>query len=261
VQISVITAVYNNGATIAEALESVLGQIFSGIEPVVIDGGSTDGTLEILQCYQGRLGVLVSEPDRGIYDALNKGICKARGDVIGFLHSDDLFFNNQVVSKIAELFADSEVSAVYGDLIYVDSADTGNIVRYWSAGAFSTQKLRWGWMPPHPTLYVRKSVYEKIGLFDTRYRIAADYDWILRFLNHDNYRCAYIEEPLLKMRLGGLSNRSIDLIIQKSREDYRAIKQNGVGGFETLLMKNLQKLPQFFVRPKTMINHLPPCKF
>jgi glycosyltransferase len=182
---------------------------------------------------------------------LNKGISKASGDVIGFLHSDDLYFNELVVSKIAETFADREVSGVYGDLLYVNKDDTNRVVRYWSAGRFSPKKLRLGWMPPHPTLYVRRSVYEKIGLFNTNYRIAADYEWILRFLKNKHQKCAYIEEPLLKMRLGGASNRSLKLIIQKSYEDYRALRQNRVGGVGALLMKNFQKLPQFFARPKT----------
>jgi glycosyltransferase len=249
-QITVITAVYNRHSTIANTIESVLRQTFTDLEKVVIDGGSTDGTLEILRRYRNKLNLIVSEPDLGIYDALNKGITKANGDVVGFLHSDDLYFNEQVLSKIAEKFADPKVNGVYGDIFYVDKNDTNRVVRYWSAGRFSHKKLRWGWMPPHPALYVRKSVYSKINLFDTRYRIAADYDWMLRFLKHPIASCAYIPEPILKMRLGGTSNRSLYQILYKSIEDYRAIKQNGIGGLETLLSKNLRKLPQFFLRPE-----------
>jgi glycosyltransferase len=155
-----------------------------------------------------------------------------------------------VVAKIATSFENSNVSGVYGNLLYVNKDDTNKIVRYWSAGKFSPKKLRWGWMPPHPTLYVRKPVYDKIGLFDTNFRIAADYEWILRFFKNGGYKCACIAEPIIKMRVGGTSNRSLQQITQKSYEDYHAIKQNGVGGVGTLLMKNLQKLPQFFARPE-----------
>lgn len=250
-RISVITAVFNNRAGISEAIDSVLGQTYSGIEPVVIDGGSTDGTLEVLERCRERLGVLVSEPDRGIYDALNKGIRRSSGEVVGFLHSDDLFFDRESVSRIAAAFSDPAVAAVYGDLLYVKKDDTAGIVRHWVAGPYSPERLRRGWMPPHPTLYVRRAVYERIGLFDTRYRIAADYDWMLRFFTRENPKCVYIPEPLVRMRMGGASNRSLSQIARKSWEDYSALRRNRVGGAGTLLMKNLRKLPQFFGRPKT----------
>ena len=250
-QISIVTAVYNNFGNVSEALDSILGQSFADIETVVVDGGSADGTLEVLERCRERLGVLVSEPDRGIYDALNKGILKSSGEVVGFLHSDDLFFDRESVSRIAAAFSDPTVAAVYGDLLYVKKDDTAGVVRHWVAGAYSPEKLRRGWMPPHPTLYVRRAFYERIGLFDIRYRIAADYDWMLRFFTRENPTCVYVPEPLVRMRLGGASNRSLPQIARKSWEDYLALRRNAVGGAGTLFMKNLRKLPQFFGRPKT----------
>ncbi len=247
-KISVITAVYNNRDTVAQALDSALAQTHPDVELIVIDGGSTDGTLQVLQDYADRLAVLVSEPDRGIYDALNKGIARASGDVVGFLHSDDLFADASVLSRIAAAFADPSVDSVYGDLLYVSKDDPSRVVRTWRAGVFTPGKLAHGWMPPHPTFYVRRAVYEKLGGYDTSYRIAADYDCVLRLLGKGGVRAAYIPEVLVKMRVGGASNRSLSNILKKSREDYRALRVNGVGGLAALAWKNLSKLPQFLKR-------------
>jgi glycosyltransferase len=247
-KISVITAVYNNRDTVAQALDSALAQDHPNVELIVIDGGSTDGTLQVLQGYADRLAVLVSEPDRGIYDALNKGIARASGDVVGFLHSDDLFSDVAVLSRIASAFADPAVDAAYGDLLYVRKDDPSTVVRTWRADAFTPSRLAHGWMPPHPTFYVRRTVYERLGGYDTTYRIAADYDCVLRLLGRGGVRAAYIPEVLVKMRVGGASNRSLRNILQKSREDYRALRVNGVGGMAALAWKNLSKLPQFLLR-------------
>lgn len=248
-KISVVTAVFNRRATIADALNSALAQIDANFELVVIDGGSTDGTLDVLHCYGDRLAALVSEPDRGIYHALNKGIQRAGGDVIGFLHSDDLLGGDRVLSRIATAFSDPMVDAVYGDLLYVRKEDPAKLVRYWRAGEFTANGLRAGWMPPHPTFYVRREVYDRLGGFNTSYRIAADYDCMLRFLGRGGVRCRYIPEVLVKMRIGGSSNRNLKNILLKSLEDYRALRDNEVGAVGTLLMKNFQKILQFFLRP------------
>lgn len=247
-KISVVTAVFNNRETIGAAIESALSQVGVEVELIVIDGGSSDGTLEVLRGYGDRLAVLVSEPDRGIYDALNKGIQRATGDVVGFLHSDDLFADETVLARIAAAFVASGAGAVYGDLQYVRKDDPNVVVRYWQAGEFSQSRLGWGWMPPHPTFYVRRSVYERLGTFDLRYRIAADYDTVLRFLGRGNVRADYIPEVLVKMRLGGTSNRSFANIVRKSQEDYLALRRNGVGVVGALVWKNLSKVKQFFVR-------------
>lgn len=245
VKISVITATYNCQKTIGEAIESVLAQSYSEVESVVIDGASTDGTLAILESYRPRLGKLISEKDRGIYDALNKGIREATGDVIGFLHSDDLFQDRHVLEKIARVFEDPEVDAVYGDLVYVKHADIKQVVRYWRSGDFSKNALSFGWMPPHPTFYVRKSVYETFGSFDTRYRIAADYDTVLRFLGTNQIKVAYIPEILVRMRVGGISNRSLKSIWMKTKEDFLVMKRNRIGGVRAIAWKNLSKVVQF----------------
>lgn len=246
-RISVITAVFNNRGTIAEAIDSVLAQTGANCELVVIDGGSTDGTLEILQGYADRIAVLVSEPDGGIYDALNKGIALSTGEVVGFLHSDDLFADATVLARIAAAFAKADVAAVYGDLLYVRKDNPAQVLRYWRAGEFSRARLGWGWMPPHPTLYVRRAVYAKLGGFDASYRIAADYDLILRILG-SGLKVAYLPEVLVKMRTGGVSNRSLRNILRKSWEDWRALRRNRIGGVGALLWKNLGKVGQFVVR-------------
>ncbi|MDQ6960493.1 MAG: glycosyltransferase family 2 protein [Mariprofundaceae bacterium] len=244
-KISVITAVFNARETVADALESALGQTHPDIELIVIDGASTDGTKELLESYKDRFGVFVSEPDHGIYDALNKGIAHATGDVVGFLHADDLYADPHALAKIAEVFTDTSVDAAYGDLVYVSKNDPDHIVRYWKSGEYSSEKLKAGWMPPHPTFYVRRSVYELLGAFDTSFHIAADYDCMLRFLGCKQIKCKYIPQVIVKMRVGGVSNRSLGNILRKSREDYQALKANGVGGFSALILKNVSKLGQF----------------
>ncbi len=247
-KISIITAVRKGRATLADALDSALAQGHPDLELIVIDGASTDGTLEVIQRYAGRINQVVSEPDRGIYDALNKGLRLATGEAVGFLHADDVFADERVLSRIAAALADPGVDACYGDLRYVRQDDLTRVVRHWRSGEYQRRRLAWGWMPPHPTFYARRAVYQRLGGFDTRYRIAADYDCLLRFLGTGRITCAYIPEVLVHMRLGGASNRSLRNLLQKSREDYRALRHNQVGGLGTLLLKNLQKLPQFLQR-------------
>lgn len=247
-RISVITAVYNRADTVADAIRSLHGQTHDDYEHVVMDGGSTDGTLEVVRSLGDARMTLTSEPDLGIYDALNKGMNQATGDVIGLMHSDDVFASRNVLGHIAAAFQDSQVDVVYGDLQYVTAKHPDRIVRHWQAGEFSPSRLKRGWMPPHPTLYVRKSVIERWGGYDTSYRIAADYDAILRWFGPGKVRAAYIPEVLVRMRVGGESNRSLRNILLKSREDYRALKQNQIGGLGTLALKNLSKVQQFFAK-------------
>lgn len=244
--ISVVTAVYNRADTIGQALDVVQAQTWPHIEYIVIDGGSTDGTLQILNDRREMISLLISEPDDGIYDALNKGLSRSTGDIIGLMHSDDFYADERVLERVAEAFADPVVDAVYGDLDYVAKDNSSRIIRRWCSGAYSRNKLAWGWMPPHPTLYLRRRVIDEWGVFDTRFRIAADYDAMLRYLAQGKIRLAYIPEVLVKMRVGGESNRSLSRILLKSREDYAALRHNGVGGVGTLIWKNLRKLPQFF---------------
>ncbi|KGE03799.1 Glycosyl transferase, family 2 [Pseudohaliea rubra DSM 19751] len=243
-----VTATWNCRHTIADCIASVQAQREVAVDHVVIDGASTDGTREWLAARAGEFGTFSSEPDDGIYDALNRGIAGARGEVVGFLHADDLFAHDRVLARVAEAFEDPAVQGVYGDLCYVEQQDTSRVVRYWQAGAFSRAKLARGWMPPHPTLYLRRSCYERLGGFDIGYRIAADYHSILRLFSEPGFRVVYLPEVLVNMRVGGASNRSLRNIVRKSREDYRALRETGVGGAGTLALKNLGKVGQFFRR-------------
>lgn len=245
-KITVITVCYNSATTIAETLRSVRQQRYGNIEHIVVDGGSNDDTLRILAAEGGHLTQLISERDGGLYDAMNKGIQMATGDIIGFLHSDDLFFDDDVLIRISAAFSISDADAVYGDLFYVSKVNPDVVVRYWKAGEFSRDSLSWGWMPPHPTFYVRRSVYQRLGIFDLRYRISADYDTVLRFLGMAKIRVKYVPGVMVRMRIGGTSNRSFSNIMRKSKEDYLALRRNGVGGVGTLVCKNFRKLKQFF---------------
>jgi glycosyltransferase involved in cell wall biosynthesis len=243
-KISVITATYNAQASVAEALESVLSQSHPDVELIVIDGASKDFTMRVLERYT--INQLVSEPDNGIYDALNKGIKRATGDVVGFLHADDLFASTDVLANVAKVFENPDVDAVYGNLEYVSKENTKCVVRVWESGDFSLKNLKRGWMPPHPTLYLRRAWYERLGAFDTQYRIAADYDFMLRFLSQPTINIVYIPDVLVKMRVGGASNKSLKNLLRKSREDYAILRKNGIGGVGALIWKNLSKIPQFF---------------
>lgn len=247
-QISIVTAVFNRADTIADALRSVETQSYQNVEHIVQDGGSTDGTLDVIRQFSASSAKMVSEPDNGIYDAINKGISRANGDIIGLMHSDDFFSDDLVLERVAEIFRDREVDGVYGDLDYVSASNTGKIVRRWRSGPYHADLLKRGWMPPHPTLYLRREVFDRWGLYDTSMRIAADYEAMLRYLVRGDIRLAYIPEVLVKMRVGGESNRSLSRILQKSREDYTALRRHGVGGINTLLAKNFSKIEQFLPR-------------
>ena len=247
-KISVVTAVYNRQTTIAQAMQSVRSQTYGLVEHILQDGGSSDATLEIIAETAGPDTHLHSEPDGGIYDAINRGIARAKGDVIGLMHSDDYFANDEVLTRVATAFTDSNVDGVYGDLDYVATTDTSRVIRSWKSGEMTRAKLKRGWMPPHPTLYLRRSVFERFGDYDTSYQISADYDAMLRWLWAGQVRLAYIPEVLIKMRVGGESNRSLGRVLQKSREDYRALRSNEVGGVFALVNKNLSKIGQFVLK-------------
>lgn len=248
--ISIITVCYNSAQTIGASLQSVATQCYEHVEHVIVDGGSTDGTVEVVKDWPHHTIRLLSEPDDGIYDAMNKGLALATGDIVGFLHSDDLYTNEETLSRVAQAFDDPAVDAVYGDLVYVRKEDTNAVVRYWEAGAFDRARFSSGWMPPHPTVFVRNSIYRRLGGFDKRYRIAADYDLILRFFARNSLHFAYIPEVLIKMRVGGISNRSLKTVLWKSQEDLLALRRNQIGGWWTLAQKNLSKIPQFFAWSK-----------
>lgn len=246
-KISIITAVYNRADLVGDAIQSVVNQDYPDIEHVIIDGGSTDGTMKVIRNAAPRNPILVSEPDNGIYDALNKGIRTATGDVIGLLHSDDIFSDSRVISEIADCFSDASVNLVYGDLDYIDKSKPAKIVRHWVAGAPSPFRLKIGWMPPHPTVFIRSDVYKAIGEFKLRFRISADYDLMLRLFLTGKIKYSYIPRVLVKMRTGGESNGSVGRILRKSREDYGVLRLNGfskIGAANALVLKNLLKAKQ-----------------
>lgn len=244
-KISVVTAVMNGRETLPQMLGSLVAQTHAFVEHVVQDGGSTDGTIAFLRAKGHTQMALLSGPDGGIYDAINQGIGRATGDVIGLLHADDQLADETVLARVARVLQDPAIDGVYGDLQYVARDDPTRVIRHWTAGDYSPSRLRRGWMPPHPTLYLRREVFARVGLYDTSYRISGDYDGMLRFLTEGQVRLAYLPHVMVRMKIGGISNRSFAHLIRKSREDYRAIKRYDVGGFGTLLAKNLSKLPQF----------------
>jgi glycosyltransferase involved in cell wall biosynthesis len=247
-RISLITAVRNRAHTVGATMESVRAQRGADIEHVVVDGASTDGTLAVLERYRDSVASFVSEPDRGAYDALNKGIARATGDIVGFLHSDDEFASPDALAQVEAAFADPSVACVYGDLVYVRKNDPAQVVRYWNAGKYRRERLALGWMPPHPTFYVRREIYERFGAFDTRFRIAADYECMLRLLWRHQLKAAYVPSVLVRMRTGGMSNGSLFSLFRKSCEDFAALRENELSAARAVLMKKMSKLPQFIAR-------------
>lgn len=251
--ISIITATFNSASTLADSLNSFAQQTYANKELLIIDGGSTDGTQDLItEQFSALVNHFVSEPDRGIYDALNKGIKAAHGDIIGLLHSDDTLAAPDILESVARVFQDHPaVDAVYGDLVYVRRDAPDRVLRLWRSRPFEARLLRQGWMPPHPTLYLRKRVFDQVGLFDTRYSIAADYEHVLRVFSRPGMVSHHLPRVMVKMKMGGASNKSILNMMRKSREDLRAIHTHKVGGLETLLMKNLSKLTQFHLHGQT----------
>jgi glycosyltransferase len=244
-KVSIITATYNSVETIADTLQSLNMQSYFNIEYIIIDGGSKDNTLGVINQLCPRVSSVISEKDEGIYDALNKGINIATGDIIGFLHSDDLFAYPDVVKDIVSQLISSNSDAIYGDLQYVSKADTNNVIRLWKSGTCTRDKLRKGWMPPHPTFYMKRELYKKFGSFNLNLKISADYDSLLRFLWTNDVKTTYLPKVLIKMRVGGASNRSLKNIIKKTKEDILALKNNHIFWPVALFFKNVSKIPQF----------------
>ena len=247
-KISIITPCYNSAATIGDTLKSVAMQDYSPIEHIIVDGASTDNTLEIINSFP-HVSVLVSGNDKGIYDAMNKGIAMATGDVIGILNSDDVYTNSRVVSMVMKEFENRMIDAVYADLQYVKYNDLERITRTWHSGTYSKRKFYFGWMPPHPTFFVRRAVYERIGYFNCSLQSAADYEFMLRVLLKNDYKAHYIPEVLVKMRTGGMSNATIARRLRANREDREAWRINNVTPyFFTIPFKPLRKVLQFIFK-------------
>jgi glycosyltransferase len=247
-KVSIITATYNSAATIKDTLQSLNNQSYANIEYIIIDGASRDNTLEVIKQECPRVTTIISEPDKGIYDALNKGIHAATGDIIGYLHSDDLFAYPDAVKDIVATFTKYSTDAVYADLQYVNKGNTDVVVRLWQSGTYNREKLIKGWMPPHPTFYMKRSCYEQFGVFDLSFKIAADYDSILRYLWKNKVSMSYLPKVTIKMRVGGASNRDLKNIILKTKEDIRALKNSRISWVQAVVIKNVSKIPQFFKR-------------
>jgi len=227
-KVSIITVVYNNKLHIKDCIESVLRQNYKNIEYIIIDGGSTDGTIDVVKQYLSKIAKFISEKDTGIYDAMNKGISIATGDIIGFLNSDDMYANDGVLANVVSVFNSGNVDSVYGDLVYVSRNNKEKTIRYWNAGQYYPGAFRKGWHPPHTAFFVKKTVYEKYGNFDLDFKIAGDYEIMLRFLEKYKISTSYIKKVLVKMRLGGKSNSSISNIIKANLECYRAWGRNNM---------------------------------
>jgi glycosyltransferase involved in cell wall biosynthesis len=250
-KISVVTVCYNSAEHIADAIRSVDAQTWPHIEHLVIDGASKDDTLAIVRSHSRPERTVVSEPDKGIYDAMNKGLRLATGDVIGFLNSDDFYADPQALERVAQAFSDPQVDAVYGDIVFVSREDETRVVRLWTSRPHTQGLCATGWMPPHPSLYVRRSAYEQHGDYDTAFPAAADFEMALRLLDKAGLKSAYIPFVQVRMRMGGQSTGGLRNIISGSREVSRACRKHGLpGGLGFVLKRLLVKVPQFLQRPK-----------
>lgn len=226
--VSVVTVVFNNHNTIADTIDSILNQSYQKIEYIIIDGGSTDGTIDIINSYGNRISKFISEPDDGMYDALNKGIQLASGEIIGLLNSDDFFCDNFVIEKIVKSFSENEIESVFGDVQYVDPDNINKVVRYYSSKFFRISKFRLGFMPAHPSFYAKRDLFSKYGLYKKNYKIAADFELVMRFLLINRVSFKYIEMPFVSMRTGGISNKSLRSNILLNIEIMRACRENGI---------------------------------
>ncbi|MDA9312916.1 glycosyltransferase [Vicingaceae bacterium] len=245
-KVSIITVCYNSATTIEDTIQSVLGQTYDAIEYIIIDGASSDETLQIMDKYKNDISVLVSEKDKGMYDAINKGIQLSTGDIIGILNSDDFYIDNSVISEVVQQMQREKADSLYSDLYYVATEDTNKVVRNWVSGKYNRQKFLCGWMPPHPTFFVKRKAYEKYGNFNLDLKSAADYELMLRFLHKNNISTCYLPRPLVRMRVGGMSNVSLINRIKANKEDRKAWRMNGLQPRPyTMLLKPLRKVLQY----------------
>lgn len=244
-KISLITVTYNAESTITSCIESVIRQNFKNVEYIIVDGGSTDKTISIINQYKNQVNIFISEPDKGIYDAMNKGINLATGDVIGTLNADDFFAGDDILSAVAEAFVTENADIIYGDLDYVKPG--GDIVRKWRSGKYKPGMFNWGWMPPHPTFYCRKNLFEKFGHYRLDYGTAADYELMSRFIHLNRVNAFYLKKVMNKMNVGGVSNKSYSNRVKGLLFDYKAMRKNGISiPAVTLIFKPLRKVIQFF---------------
>ena len=243
-KVSIITSCYNRAATIRSAIESVLAQDYNDIEFIVVDGSSTDGSLDIIREYVDRISIIISEPDHGMYEAINKGIRVATGEIIGLLHSDDFFYDNGVIGRIVKRIKRTHADFLYGDGLFVNPDNTNKVVRYWIRGGYRLWKVRHGWLPLHPTCYIRRDVMMRLGLYNESYKIAADSDLLVRYLLTGGLTVTYLNEYIVRMRMGGLSTDSAKRK-KMWEEDIRVYVSHGLWPTLTKLEKMAWKVPQF----------------
>ncbi len=245
-KVSIITVTMNSEKYLSDCIESVRRQNYKNIEHIIIDGKSTDNTIQIINQNSGYISHWISETDRGMYDAINKGIQLATGDIVGILNSDDMFASADAVRSIVDCFENSNTESVYGDLVYVDPKDTQKIVRYWKGTGYKRSRFRYGWMPAHPTFYLRRETISKYGLYENHYFTAADYEFMARYLYLHKVSSQYIDTMLVKMRTGGISNGNLKSRLRANRRDYLAMRKNKIPfSFIVSILKPLIKIPQF----------------
>lgn len=243
-KISIITISYNSQETIEDTIKSVINQTYKNIEYIIVDGGSTDNTINIINKYKDRISTIISEPDKGIYDAMNKGVNLATGELIGILNSDDFYINENVISEIQKHIKEND--AIYADLVYVDKENTNKTIRYWKSGKYKKGDFLKGWMPPHPTFFLRKSIYEKYGTYNLSLKSAADYELMLRMIHKENISLSYYPEVITKMRVGGQSNSNILNRLKANQEDRKAWEINNLDPkFYSLYLKPIRKISQY----------------
>ncbi len=260
-KVSIITVVYNGVATLRDCIGSILGQTHTNIEYIIVDGGSTDGTIDLIRGYGPKIARFITEPDKGLYDAMNKGIAVATGEVIGLLNADDFYRHNNVITNAVALFERSGSDAVYGDMLYVDRADTTIVRRYWRSGNYRAGAFLWGWMPGHLSFFARKRVYDQYGTFRLDLGSAADYELMLRFIHKNGISMTYMNETTIVMREGGVSNGSLKNWLRGNREDRRAWQLNNLKPyFFTLYLKPLRKISQLFLRDNQVDTKRPLAK-
>ena len=248
-KVSIITSCYNRESTICGAIESVLAQDYPDIEFIVVDGASKDGSVETIKSMMDdgrwkKSWKFISEPDHGMYEAINKGIRMATGDIIGLVHSDDFLYDNHVISDVVKRFEETNADFLYGDGVFVNADDTNKPVRNWIGGTYHRWKVACGWLPLHPTCYIRRDVMMREGLYDESYKIAADSDLLFRYLYMANLKVTYLKRKIIRMRMGGLSTDSAKRKLMWD-EDVRMYRSHGRWGIPTKIMKMMWKVPQF----------------
>ena len=246
-KVSIITVTYNSANYLEDCINSIIRQDYRNIEYIIVDGGSSDGTLDIIKKFSPHISKWISEEDNGMYDALNKGMELASGDVVGILNSDDVLASADVISQIVKCFEQNNVDSLYGDLVYVDPFDLQKVLRFWKGEMYKRKRFKYGWMPAHPTFYIRRDLIERFGGYESHYFTAADYEFMARYLYNHRISSYYLPKLIVKMRAGGASNQSIYSRLRANRRDYLAMKKNNIP-FPLIvsILKPLIKMPQFY---------------